>query len=311
MANVYALPREFQGRSVAAARTANGKGASGHADSGGLQPLSELRAVRLCRAKVFWMHGEESLESDYKPDDALREQVERAARPARSRRSVSAWEGYWKEGEMAGANNGAAANGCIVGASLAGLTARRPCGTDGFAGTLTLIGDEPYEPYDRPPLSKGVLLGKAAADHTALPRAAPSTPSGGSGCRLRAGHGRHAVRLADGGEVEFDRLLIATGIRARPWPHSAKTHSTGCSSCAPATTPPRCEAAGGRPPPGARDRGRVHRLGDRLRLPRAGDRGDLAERGAAPLVDALGGVVGEVAAQMQREHGVDLRPASW
>ncbi len=58
----------------------------------------------------------------------------------------------------------------IVGASLAGLRAAETMRDKGFAGSLTMIGDEPYEPYDRPPLSKQVLLGHAVADHTALPR---------------------------------------------------------------------------------------------------------------------------------------------
>ena len=60
----------------------------------------------------------------------------------------------------------------IVGASLAGLAAAAAMRRDGFTGSLTMIGDEPYQPYDRPPLSKQVLEGWVAADHTALPRAA-------------------------------------------------------------------------------------------------------------------------------------------
>ncbi|CAM5277295.1 3-phenylpropionate/cinnamic acid dioxygenase ferredoxin--NAD(+) reductase component [Streptomyces tanashiensis] len=68
----------------------------------------------------------------------------------------------------------------VVGASLAGLRAAETLRAKGFAGSLTMIGDEPYEPYDRPPLSKGVLLGRARADRTALPRRRPSTRPGGS-----------------------------------------------------------------------------------------------------------------------------------
>ena len=51
----------------------------------------------------------------------------------------------------------------IVGASLAGLRAAETLRAGGFTGTLTLVGDEPHEPYDRPPLSKQVLLGRADA----------------------------------------------------------------------------------------------------------------------------------------------------
>ena len=45
----------------------------------------------------------------------------------------------------------------IVGASLAGLRAAEALRERGFHGSLTIIGDEPHEPYDRPPLSKQVL----------------------------------------------------------------------------------------------------------------------------------------------------------
>jgi 3-phenylpropionate/trans-cinnamate dioxygenase ferredoxin reductase subunit len=47
----------------------------------------------------------------------------------------------------------------IVGASLAGLRAAEALRKEGFSGHLTIIGDEHYEPYDRPPLSKQVLKG--------------------------------------------------------------------------------------------------------------------------------------------------------
>ena len=58
----------------------------------------------------------------------------------------------------------------IVGASLAGLRAAEALRDEGFAGELTLVGDEHVFPYDRPPLSKQVLLGRARACDTALPR---------------------------------------------------------------------------------------------------------------------------------------------
>src|SRR5215469_8323839 len=58
----------------------------------------------------------------------------------------------------------------IVGASLAGLRAAETLRAKGFTGHLTLIGEEPYEPYDRPPLSKAVQEGWISAEHTTLPR---------------------------------------------------------------------------------------------------------------------------------------------
>src|SRR4029078_887231 len=47
----------------------------------------------------------------------------------------------------------------VVGASLAGLRAAESLRTGGYTGTITLIGAEPHEPYDRPPLSKALLKG--------------------------------------------------------------------------------------------------------------------------------------------------------
>ena len=58
----------------------------------------------------------------------------------------------------------------IVGASLAGLRAAEALRERVSTGSLTIIGDEPHEPYDRPPLSKQVLKGWVPADNTKLPR---------------------------------------------------------------------------------------------------------------------------------------------
>jgi NADPH-dependent 2,4-dienoyl-CoA reductase/sulfur reductase-like enzyme len=52
----------------------------------------------------------------------------------------------------------------IVGASLAGLRAAEALRAEAFAGSLALIGDEPCEPYDNPPLSKRVLAGRIPAE---------------------------------------------------------------------------------------------------------------------------------------------------
>ncbi|MFE1836947.1 NAD(P)/FAD-dependent oxidoreductase [Streptomyces sviceus] len=49
----------------------------------------------------------------------------------------------------------------VVGAGMAGVQTAVALREQGFSGTVTLIGAEPHQPYDRPPLSKAVLLGKA------------------------------------------------------------------------------------------------------------------------------------------------------
>src|SRR5260370_15573552 len=109
----------------------------------------------------------------------------------------------------------------IVGASLAGLSAAQTPRAEGFRGPLTLIGDEPYLPYDRPPLSKAVLTGWVPAEHTTLPRRETLADVewrlgvAATGLDLLA----KRVYLADGPSIPFDRLLLATGTPARPSPH--------------------------------------------------------------------------------------------
>lgn len=51
----------------------------------------------------------------------------------------------------------------VVGAGLAGAQCALKLRQGGWPGRITLVGEEPHAPYDRPPLSKDVLLGKADA----------------------------------------------------------------------------------------------------------------------------------------------------
>lgn len=107
----------------------------------------------------------------------------------------------------------------VVGASLAGLRGAEALRRNGYAGRLTIVGDEPYRPYDRPPLSKHVLSGELAPSATALPEGVALY------AQWRLGHGTIAldrnartIRLADGSVLAYERLLVATGAQARPWP---------------------------------------------------------------------------------------------
>ena len=59
----------------------------------------------------------------------------------------------------------------VVGASLAGLRACETLRSDGFTGTVTLVGAEEHLPYDRPPLSKKLLAGDWEPDRIAPPQA--------------------------------------------------------------------------------------------------------------------------------------------
>src|SRR6202453_3083119 len=96
----------------------------------------------------------------------------------------------------------------IVGASLAGLRGAEALRNAGFNGKLTIVGDEPGEPYDRPPLSKQVLKGWVAADHTKLPRLRAVDAQWRLGvAAIALDRADQLVRLADGSEVVGDRLL--------------------------------------------------------------------------------------------------------
>ncbi|MDH6216415.1 NAD(P)/FAD-dependent oxidoreductase [Streptomyces pseudovenezuelae] len=98
----------------------------------------------------------------------------------------------------------------VVGAGMAGVQTAVALREQGFTGGVTLLGAEPHQPYDRPPLSKAVLLGKAEGsafdvDFEAL------------GIELRLGHEVLGVRPADRaldtetGPVPYDVLVLATG----------------------------------------------------------------------------------------------------
>ncbi|NNL68273.1 MAG: FAD-dependent oxidoreductase [Myxococcales bacterium] len=110
----------------------------------------------------------------------------------------------------------------VVGASLAGLRAVETLRREGFSGQLTVIGDEPHRPYDRPPLSKEILTGKWELARTALPGADEDHDAdwrlGARAERLDAG--AREVVLDSGERIGFDGLLIATGARVRRLPET-------------------------------------------------------------------------------------------
>jgi NADPH-dependent 2,4-dienoyl-CoA reductase/sulfur reductase-like enzyme/ferredoxin len=294
---------------------------------------------------VFRMRGPEALWDNPEPDDSQRERVLRAAaacpvqairvdridardaaaamvsssaaaaarakptppRPVPPQRAGESAAGSWRAATIESFRRSGRV--VIVGASLAGLAAAAFLRREGFAGSVTLIGDEPDRPYDRPPLSKQVLDGWIPLDHAGLPLrdevdaqwrlGVPATGLDPAGKR---------VLLGDGSTVEFDRLLIATGTRARPWHNDAEAALDGVF-----TLRTREDAAALRQRLAGRP-GRVLVIGAGFtgsEIASACRDQDLAvtvaERGSAPLVGALGGVIGEVAAGLQRDHGVDLR----
>ena len=113
----------------------------------------------------------------------------------------------------------------IVGAGFAGWRLVEALRREDFQGAITLIGEETYAPYDRPPLSKQVLAGKWEVEKATLATAERIEETG---VTLRLGVravsldvDSMAVALEDGASVEGTRVVIATGTRARRLPFSA------------------------------------------------------------------------------------------
>ncbi|MEV6009752.1 FAD-dependent oxidoreductase [Streptomyces sp. NPDC051976] len=107
----------------------------------------------------------------------------------------------------------------IVGASLAGASAAKTLREEGYDGPLVLIGDESEHPYERPPLSKGYLMGNDAREKIYVhPREWYAEHS----VELRLGTtvtavdpAAHQVTLDDGTRLDYAKLLLATGSSPR------------------------------------------------------------------------------------------------
>jgi NADPH-dependent 2,4-dienoyl-CoA reductase/sulfur reductase-like enzyme len=109
----------------------------------------------------------------------------------------------------------------LVGASLTAVRAIDTARKLGYDGRITLVGAEPHLPYDRPPLSKGVLVGtKSLADNYL--RSQEWYDQNGIelllSTRATALNLDRQVVYTDSGSLSYDRLLIATGCRARSIP---------------------------------------------------------------------------------------------
>jgi 3-phenylpropionate/trans-cinnamate dioxygenase ferredoxin reductase subunit len=108
----------------------------------------------------------------------------------------------------------------IVGAGLAGAKAAQTLREDGFDGDVVLLGEEPERPYERPPLSKGLLLGTADRETVFVHEAGWYAEHD---VDLRTGVGAavidrtaQQVELTDGQRIGYDALLLATGSTPRP-----------------------------------------------------------------------------------------------
>lgn len=110
----------------------------------------------------------------------------------------------------------------VVGAGQAACQLVASLRQAGYAGALTMVGAEPHLPYQRPPLSKGCLHGGTGLPEILL---RPASFYESQRCQLLLDRrvealdmARKIVRLDDGQEFPYERLVLATGARARRWP---------------------------------------------------------------------------------------------
>ncbi|WP_369227508.1 NAD(P)/FAD-dependent oxidoreductase [Streptomyces sp. R39] len=193
----------------------------------------------------------------------------------------------------------------VVGASAAGLAAAETLRREGYDGTLTLVGDEPLAPYDRPPLSKQILAAEWVPERLAL-----RTPDALAALDLDLRLGVAAtglepagrtVELADGSALPYDGLVIATGVRPRRLPgegaHVLRTLDDALTLRERLTPGLRLVVVGAGFL-GAEAAAVAWRLGCEVTL---------LEPAPVPLAHAVGTEVGKVLTNAHLERGVDLR----
>ena len=105
----------------------------------------------------------------------------------------------------------------VIGAALAGASAAIALRDQGYSGELTVIGEESQLPYERPPLSKAVLIGNAdepdwVAEEAKYAEKDISLKLGTMATRIDRAR---KVVVASRTEFPYDKLLIATGCGSR------------------------------------------------------------------------------------------------
>lgn len=110
----------------------------------------------------------------------------------------------------------------VIGAGQAGFTACAKLRDLGHQGPITLIGEEAHPPYQRPPLSKGYLLGEITEDRLYF-RPLSFYEDRSIDLRLSAtasaiDRAQKMVALIDGTTIAYDRLILTTGARPRTLP---------------------------------------------------------------------------------------------
>jgi NADPH-dependent 2,4-dienoyl-CoA reductase/sulfur reductase-like enzyme len=196
----------------------------------------------------------------------------------------------------------------IVGASVAGVHAAESLREHGFQGSVVLASAGTWLPYDRPPLSKEILLGKQNSDDILL---RPVSFYEDNNIELRLGNpaahldtASQVVGFADGSELPYDGLVVATGSVARKPTQSGDSPKIHLVRTLEDAVALRSELLPGR---------RVAVLGGgfvALEVASAaaqlGLEVSLIARGEAPLAGLLGREVGDWYANLHQRHGVTL-----
>jgi 3-phenylpropionate/trans-cinnamate dioxygenase ferredoxin reductase component len=198
----------------------------------------------------------------------------------------------------------------VVGASLAGLEAAKELRRAGFTGELVVFGKEPRLPYDRPPLSKELLIGSLETDQVSLRLDTAADADWRIGTPVTRLNADKRLIEADGTTEVLDGIVIATGA-APLRPGSIRGADAELAGIHVLRTLDDCHAL-------SRD---LHAAPGRVLIVGGGFIGaevastcrglglavTVVEGLAAPMERALGREVGGMLAAVQRDHGVDLR----
>ncbi|WP_329491136.1 FAD-dependent oxidoreductase [Kitasatospora sp. NBC_01246] len=212
--------------------------------------------------------------------------------------------------DTAGTADGRGRPYVIVGASLGGAKAAEALREAGHQGDIVLIGAEHERPYERPPLSKGYLLGKTPREKIYVH---PPQWYSDHDVTLRLGTAvtsvdpvAHTVTLADAGRIEYAKLLLTTGSVPRRLPVPG-AEQDGVHYLRRVEDSDRIRAA---LVPGARvvviGAGWIG-LETAAAARTAGAEVTVLEAAELPLLRVLGREVAQVFADLHRDHGVDLR----
>ena len=198
----------------------------------------------------------------------------------------------------------------IVGGGLAGALAAETLREEGFDGRITLFGEEPHRPYERPPLSKDYLQGKA--DHDSI-FAHPEPWYADHAVELRLGTtvasldpASRSVTTATGVQLGYDKLLLTTGSTPRRLSVPG-ADLDGVRYLRTVDDSERIKA-------GFAQAQRVAIIGagwigleTAAAARNAGVEVTLLERSELPLLHVLGPETAPIFADLHRDHGVDLR----